>query len=33
MLDRGWGKAPLPHTGEDGGSIEITIRNITEGGS
>ena len=30
LLDRGWGKPNQPHTGEDGGSIEITIRNITE---
>ena len=32
LLDRGWGKAPQPHTGEDGESgITVTIRHITEG--
>jgi hypothetical protein len=31
LLDRGWGKAAQPHTGEDDKAIEITIRNITEG--
>ena len=32
LLDRGWGKAAQPVTGEDGeGAIEITIRNIIEG--
>ena len=30
LLDRGWGKAPQPHTGEDDKDIRITIRNITE---
>ncbi len=29
LLDRGWGRAPQPVTGEDGeGNIEITIRHI-----
>jgi hypothetical protein len=32
LLDRGWGKAPQPHSGEDGGDIRITIRQIVEGG-
>ena len=32
LLDRGWGKAPQPHTGEDGeGDIQITIRHILDG--
>jgi hypothetical protein len=32
LLDRGWGKAAQPVTGEGGeGAIEIIIRNITEG--
>ena len=30
LLDRGWGKAPQPHTGEDDKDIRVTIRNITE---
>jgi hypothetical protein len=31
MLDRGWGKAAQPVTGQDGeGDIRITIRNIIE---
>lgn len=30
LLDRGWGKAPQAHTGEDGGDISITIRRIVE---
>jgi len=31
ILDRGWGKAPQAHTGEDGeGSIRVTIRHILE---
>ena len=29
LLDRGWGKAPQPHTGEDDKDIRITIRQIT----
>jgi hypothetical protein len=32
LWERGWGKPPQPHTGEDGeGAIEITVRHITEG--
>ena len=31
LLDRGWGKAPQPHTGEDDKDIRITIE-IVEGG-
>ena len=30
LLDRGWGKAAQPHTGEDG-DIRVTVRTITEG--
>lgn len=31
LLDRGWGKAAQPVTGQDGeGDIRITIRNIIE---
>ena len=30
LLDRGWGKAPRPHTGEDDKDIRITIRKIAE---
>jgi hypothetical protein len=30
LLDRGWGRAPQPHAGEDGGDIRLTIRQITE---
>lgn len=34
LLDRGWGKPPQAHTGEDGvGDIRITIRHIMEGTS
>jgi hypothetical protein len=29
LLDRGWGRAPQPHSGEDGGDITITIRQIS----
>jgi len=32
LLDRGWGRAPQPHTGADGQDIKITIRTILEGG-
>jgi hypothetical protein len=32
LLDRGWGGAPQPHGGEDGGDVRITIRNIVESG-
>ena len=32
LLDRGWGKPPQSHTGEDGeGQIRVVIRHITEG--
>ena len=32
LLDRGWGKPPQAHTGEDGeGKIRVTIRHIVEG--
>lgn len=32
LLDRGWGRAPQAHTGEDGeGDIRVTIRTIIEG--
>ena len=31
LLDRGWGKAPVTHTGEDGeGDIKVTIRHIIQ---
>lgn len=30
LLDRGWGKAPQQLTGEDGGDIRVTIRQIIE---
>ena len=31
LLDRGWGKAPQPHTGEDGKDIiHVVIRDIAE---
>ena len=32
LLDRGWGRAPQPHAGEDGGDLRVTIRQIVEGG-
>jgi hypothetical protein len=32
LLDRGWGRALQPHTGEDDKDIRITIRQIVEGG-
>ena len=33
LLDRGWGRAPQTHTGEDGeGDIRVTIRHIVQGG-
>jgi len=33
LLDRGWGKAAQPMTGENGeGGIEVVIRHILEGG-
>jgi hypothetical protein len=31
LLERGWGKAEQPHTGDGGGDIRITIRQIVEG--
>jgi hypothetical protein len=31
LLDRGWGRAPQPHVGEDGNDIRIIIRQIVEG--
>ena len=32
LLDRGWGKAPQAHTGENGeGGIQVTIRHILDG--
>ena len=30
LLDRGWGKAIQPHTGEEGGDIRIVIRQISD---
>ena len=30
LLDRGWGRAPQSHTGEDDKDIRITLRNIVE---
>ena len=30
LFDRGWGKAPQSHTGEDDKDIHVTIRNIVE---
>jgi hypothetical protein len=32
LLDRGWGKPPQAHTGEDGDDIKVTIRQIVERG-
>ena len=32
LFDRGWGRAPQVHSGEDGGDITITIRQILESG-
>ena len=32
LLDRGWGRAPQPHAGEDGKDIRVTIRKMVEGG-
>ena len=28
LLDRGWGRAPQPHTGEDDKEIRVTIRDL-----
>ena len=30
LLDRGWGRPPQAHTGEDGGEIRVVIRQIIE---
>jgi hypothetical protein len=30
LLDRGWGKAPQAHTGQDGGDIHVVIRQIID---
>ena len=30
LLDRGWGRAAQVHTGEDGGNLRVTIRQIIE---
>ena len=30
LLDRGWGKPPQAHTGEEGGEIRVVIRQIIE---
>jgi len=30
LLDRGWGRAPQAHTGEDSGDIRVIIRQIVE---
>ena len=30
LLDRGWGRAPQPHGGEDGKEIRVTIRNMLD---
>jgi hypothetical protein len=32
LLDRGWGRPPQAHTGEDGDDIRVTIRQIVERG-
>jgi hypothetical protein len=33
LLDRGWGRAPQAHTGQNGeGDIRVIIRHIVEGG-
>ncbi len=33
LFERGWGKAPTTHTGEDGeGAIQVIIRHIVESG-
>jgi hypothetical protein len=32
LLDRGWGRPPQAHTGQDGeGALQVTIRHIVEG--
>jgi len=30
LLDRGWGRAPQVHSGEDPGSIQVIIRKIID---
>jgi hypothetical protein len=30
LLDRGWGRAPQVHSGADGGSIQVIIRQIID---
>jgi hypothetical protein len=30
LLDRGWGRAPQVHNSEDGGSIQVIIRQIVD---
>jgi hypothetical protein len=30
LLDRGWGKAPQVHSGEDGGTLQVVIRHISD---
>ena len=30
LLDRGWGRAPQVHNGEDGGRIEVVIRQLVD---
>ena len=30
LLDRGWGRAAQPHTGEDGNDIRVVIRRIID---
>ena len=32
LLNRGWGKAIQPHTGEEGGNIRVVIRQILDSG-
>jgi hypothetical protein len=32
LLDRGWGKPPQAHVGEDGQDIRVTIRQIVDRG-
>jgi hypothetical protein len=32
LLDRGWGKAPQTHAGENGNDIHVIIRQIVESG-
>ena len=30
LLDRGWGRAPQPHTGEGGKDVRVVIRQVAE---